>query len=159
MENLEDAIDQIMPLCEDSHSLYRTAPDGVKQRLNQAVFHRLYILGHTLTGADLHSPLAQLLADDLDVRLAYETQAFVNDIQDPTDTPETDQRDGTPDDSGKQPPVLTGCLPRQRPYGPLPAEKDQPRLITTSRGSNMATLVDADAAVTFHNRRLAHSSV
>ncbi len=141
-KTLDDAVNRIMLLCEDSHTLYRTAPDIAKQQLNQAVFHRFYVLGRTLAGADLHSPLAQLLADDLETRLTLETRNLIEDIQDPADAAESDQQDDDPGDPREQPPSLTGCLPRQRPYGPLPIEKDQPRMIIVNRGSNMATLVE-----------------
>ncbi|WP_239313017.1 recombinase family protein, partial [Frankia sp. Cj3] len=138
-KTIEDAIDRIMLLCEDSHTLYRTAPDSVKQQLNQATFHRFYVLGHTLAGADPCSPLAQLLAEDLDVRLAHETRSLIEDTQDPENTAETDQHDDDPRPHG-QAPSLAGRMPRQRPYGPLPIEKDQPRSTEINRGSNMATL-------------------
>ncbi|WP_261567063.1 hypothetical protein [Frankia gtarii] len=51
-------LDRLLSLCEDSHTLYTTAPALVQRQLNQAVFRRFWIIDKGIHGADLfpHSP-------------------------------------------------------------------------------------------------------
>lgn len=129
--NLDRVLDRILALCEDSHTLYRTAPATVKRQLNQAVFHRFWIVDLGIRTADLHPPLAQLLGKDLDRRLATETENLINAQRAPEDSetagpgfPPLDRRSHSPTatpgpttDKQRRRPGSTRtayCLPRSR---------------------------------------------
>ncbi|WP_369812894.1 recombinase family protein [Frankia sp. R43] len=93
--DLDRVLDQILALCEDSYTLYRTAPATVKRQLNQAVFHRFWIFDRSIGTADLQPPLAQLLAKDLGQRLATETKNLINAQRTPEDSETVDPHSPT----------------------------------------------------------------
>ncbi len=81
-------LDRLLSLCDDSHTLYTTAPAVVQRQLNQAVFRRFWIIDKRIHGADLFPPLAQLLGDDLADLLNQETENLIK-AQKATDAPES----------------------------------------------------------------------
>ncbi|GMA29931.1 hypothetical protein GCM10025874_31840 [Arenivirga flava] len=57
-------IEANLRLLENPQELYVVAEDEVRRRLNQAIFHRLYISDEVVEGAELNEPLGQLLATE-----------------------------------------------------------------------------------------------
>jgi len=74
-------IDAHLALLEDPYELYRHASDETRRQLNQAIFAHIYVVHDEVTGDELNSPLAELLAaergwsafqTDLDAEAALE---------------------------------------------------------------------------------------
>lgn len=107
-DNLDQITHDVLSLCDDSHTLYRTAPETIKQHLNQAVFRRFWIIDDTIGGADLHRPLADLLGHDLPDRLTHEITTLTS--TDPTPTPRAHAPRRT--------------ITVARPHGPLPVDAE-----------------------------------
>ncbi|MCK8616730.1 hypothetical protein [Gordonia sp. C13] len=61
-------IDLCLTLIANPAQLYATASDEVRRRLNQAIFKRLCIHAEEITGHDLSSPLAEMVAADAGYR-------------------------------------------------------------------------------------------
>lgn len=60
----ERFIDVCLRLLEDPATLYRSAGDDTRQRLNQAIFTHLFVYNEQVTASSVTSPLAELLAAD-----------------------------------------------------------------------------------------------
>ncbi len=137
-------LDRLLSLCEDSHTLYTTAPALVQRQLNQAVFKRFWIIDKGIHGADLFPPLAQLLGDDLADLLSQETRNLIK-AQSATDEPgppdlhvSTSEGPPTAHEDGRplhgQTKAPSGIYPNGATPYQLKRSEDQV--------SNIATLVD-----------------
>lgn len=59
-----------LALLESPWDLYQSGSDEVRRRLNQAIFHRIYISDEQVTGVDLNEPLGHLFAAEAGFRAA-----------------------------------------------------------------------------------------
>lgn len=57
-------IDVCLRLLEDPATLYRSASDETRRRLNQAIFTHLFVYNEKMTDSSVTPPLAELLAAD-----------------------------------------------------------------------------------------------
>jgi site-specific DNA recombinase len=69
----ETYLDRCLDLLQDPYRLYMTASDHTRRRLNQAIFKHLFVYNEQITGHDIHSPLAELLAADKGWQVVQET--------------------------------------------------------------------------------------
>lgn len=69
----EAYLDRCLELLEDPYRLYMAASDDTRRRLNQAIFKHLFVYSERVTGHDMNTPLAELLAADAGWRAKQST--------------------------------------------------------------------------------------
>jgi site-specific DNA recombinase len=140
IETVLAAVEEALLLCSDAHRLYLSAPPDVRRQLNQAVFERFWIIDDKVHSADLTETFGQLLAPELDDRLAA---GDGNELAVGAATERLlGQPKSQPDETRGAPP--DGWRPRdfiQRPNGLLPEETTNPDPCR-DRGLNVHTLVE-----------------
>ena len=131
---LVESLDEALGKLDNASALYLAGTEAVRRELNHGLFKRLYVVPDGIAGADLNTPFAHLLTDDLGERLAVEAANADSDITEPTQVIIP---------SAPGPMSLLGA-PRahriERPRGPLPAETEN-LASEMEPGSNISVLV------------------
>jgi DNA invertase Pin-like site-specific DNA recombinase len=73
LPSAERYLDLCIQLLEDPYRLYMAASDTTRRQLNQAIFKYLFVFNERVTGQEIQSPLAELLAADAGWRAHQET--------------------------------------------------------------------------------------
>jgi site-specific DNA recombinase len=128
---LFEALNEALMMLGEASGLYLGGSEAIRRELNHGLFKRLFVVPDGIGGADLATPYAHLLTDDLGERLTIEattaavgaSEAIVHGGVDPI------QPFGPPQ-----------ARRFERPRGLLPAETENPALFSEP-GSNMTLLV------------------
>jgi hypothetical protein len=77
-DEIEQTLDQLLALATNAKALYAAGAPRERRYMNQAVFEKLWIINDEIAGVDLQSPYAQVLAQDLSVRLESEESSLID---------------------------------------------------------------------------------
>ncbi len=128
---LQAALQEALGFLDSASALYLGGTHAVRRELNQALFHKLWVVPDGIAGADLASPFAELLTDDLSERLEREGQLATEGRQAEIVS------SGPAGRSGWRPPRAWRL---ERPRGLLPAETEN-TAPEAEPGSNVTVLV------------------
>lgn len=105
--------------------------------MNQAVFEKLFVTNHGVTGADLRAPYAQLLDPNLEARLEIEKSKSVSELLAMNDETNLNYEKIT-EVSGDPSEYVVHRV--ERPDGLLPVDRRNPGTYCRRRGSNVSLL-------------------
>lgn len=150
-EHIRSALERCCALLNSAYDQYLTCDNNGRRDLNQAVFEKLYITDNEIVASNMTPVFQHLLDDNLETTLETESLRPKDNtistsdpeaIEQPTNSPLKNLHSNTAKSVAKK---RTKCplgsyLKRERPFGLLPWEQNDPRY-TEVCGSNVDVLV------------------